>query len=942
MLRVFLSSTYVDLVEHRRKVAASLAKAGHGVIGMEDFAASDQRPLARCLAEVERCDVCIGIVAWKLGFQPTEGNPQRRSITELEIRHAQDLDKTCLIFLLQEGVTWLPEHFDLGNPPRPIDQFRETLKREFTVDYFTSPDDLAAKVLAAIRKWEEEKSPQEASATERSEFPVRPMPETLAARLPGLFAALTLGLWNYRQAEQFRQKLLRLFLSDGLESAVVGPDFRIPFQERAEQAERGRITVVSGPAGVGKTTYVSKMLRDLESTVDVVILLRGGRLTGATAAAAHLAIEKEILRFFSETLMLEEGRRLSPAGVAYALRWKRVLFVLEDLHQAGAARDVLHRLREYLEHRRCWGEHITLIATTREPQEALVSQLGTGATVIPLRPLAQEQAQRFFFELCRENGLEPARLVEHGDKIAKAFPTEAVRTPLFIVICAWLASPLSRYLDLGRVLEMSASEVFDTFILHLFLRSGEPEEAHRRFRDVYEGLALALWPDWEDCRRDRVEDHLAKLDPAGRYSLRFLEGNGFLFRPGYQILRTFFPHHTMADYLAASAMARHRDFSKLPSALPGRVDGLIPFLAELADSEDLLERIAQEDMLLFLRVVEQRSRRGDRQLPVRKIISQMALWACQQRDDKESPELWVRIRDLLEERVGAWWIESLCEEVRQAGIVAPRGIAALAALDRPQTHDLLCAVLKEPGSEERFRPACESLEVQRFLLSVVKGQSEESLGRRAFRFLWSLKRLQVQDELERWTSEHVARLEKSDVQALCEHRGAAGAGLLGRALKDSSMALRRSISSLVEEALGRVLIPCGTYEVSIEDGQTRKVRVSHPFLVPPLNEPLPGRFNSMEALKTGLERRQGGKIQIMTRLQACIALNYFPHQGSRRGVLFNPPDDATPEVFWNEEGRLGLYVIPNTRTAALQPVSAAPPGEGGVLTKVTFRPVERV
>jgi hypothetical protein len=393
MLRVFLSSTYVDLVEHRRKVAASLARAGHGVIGMEDFAASDQRPLAKCLAEVERCEVCIGIVAWKLGFKPMEGNPQGRSITELEIRYAQDLGRPCLIFLLQEGVAWLPEHVDLGEPPRPIDQFRSTLKQEFVVNHFASPDDLAAKVLAAIRKWEEEKSPQGARAIERSELPARTMPETLAVRLPGRFAAITLGLWNYRQAERFRQRLLRVFLSDGIESTVVGPDFRIPFQEREERTEWGRITVVSGPAGVGKTTYVSKMLRDLATAVDVVILLRGGRLTGATAATAHLAIEQETLRFFSETLMLEEGRRLSPAGVAYALRWRRVLLVLEDLHQAGAARDVLHRLREYLEQRRCWGEHITLIATTREPQEALVSQLGTGATVIPLRPLAQEPAR---------------------------------------------------------------------------------------------------------------------------------------------------------------------------------------------------------------------------------------------------------------------------------------------------------------------------------------------------------------------------------------------------------------------------------------------------------------------------------------------------------------------------------------------------------------------
>jgi hypothetical protein len=942
MLRVFLSSTYADLVEYRRKVLDSLAKAGHQAVGMEHFTASDQRPLAKCLADVEECDLCIGILAWRLGFQPEEGNPQGKSITELEIRHAQSLGKPCLIFILHEDVPWPPKHSDDGAKPRPIDRLRQALERELIAAHFTSPDDLAAQVLAALGQWEK-KHPQRNLPADRSVSPAQPpLPAVLATRLPGRLAAATLGRWDYHRAAQFRQRLLHLFLADGLERTVVSPDFKIPFQERTERHDKGRVMVISGPAGVGKTTYISKMLRDFAQAVDLIVVLRGGKLTGTTEAVAHLAIEQEILSFFSETLVLEQGRRLSPAGVAHALGSKRVLFVLEDLHQAGSAKDVLRRLRDYLEARHSWGDHLTLVATTREPRETLVSQLGEEAAVIALRPLAQEQAQRFFFALCRDNGLEQARLVENGDKIAKAFATEAVRTPLFIVICAWLASPLSRFLDLGRVLEMSASEVFDTFILHLFIRSGEPEEGHRRFREVYEGLALALWPDWEDCRRDRVEGDLGQLDLTGRFHLGFLEGNGFLFRPGYQVLRIFFPHHAMADYLAASAMARQRDFSKLHSVLPGRMEGLVPFLAELADTEDLLERMAEADMLLFLQVAEQRSRRGDRQLPIQKILAQMALWACQEEEGNQSPDLWVRVRDLLEGRVGAWWLEKLCQEIRRAGTLSPRGIEALVAVDRPPAHDLLCEVLAGAGSEELFRQACGSSAVQQFLLRLVQERSDASVGHLAFRLLWSQKALQVHPELERWTADHVARLDKTDVQTLCTQQGTAGAGLLGRALKEESISLKQTISSTVEETLRRVLIPCGTYDVPGEDQQTRRVRVSHPLLVPPLNEPLPGRFNSLEAVKVGLERRQGGKVQVMTKHQASIALNYFSHQGNRRGVLFNAPEDGTPEIFWDEADLLGLYVIPNTRTTALQPLSAAPPGGGRVLTKVTFRPVERL
>ncbi len=941
MLRVFVSSTYVDLIEYRGKVLDGLAKAGHLAVGMEHFTASDQRPLAKCLASVAECDLYLGIIAWRLGFQPTEGNPQRRSITELELRHAQALGKPCLLFLLQEGVPWLPAHIDDGVKPRPIDRLRLALKKELTVDHFANPDDLATKVLAALRRWEE-KGAQRPPAPERAGPLAKPLPVGPASRLPGRLVAATLGRWDYYRAAAFRERLLRVFLADGLERTVVSPDFKIPFQERPERPDKRRVLVVTGPAGVGKTTYVSRMLRDFEQTVDLVVVLRGSKLAGTSEAGAHLAIEQEILSFFSETLVLEQSRRLSPAAVAHALGGKRVLLVLEDLHQAGSAKDVLRGLRDYLEARHAWADHLLIIATTREPREALVAQLGEEAAVFALRPLAQEQAQRFFFTLCRENGLEQARLVEHGDKIASAFATEAVRTPLFIVICAWLASPRSQFLDLGQVLEMSTSEVFDTFILHLYIRSGEPEEGHRRFREVYEGLALALWPDWEDCRRDRVENHLAQLDRTGRVNLGFLERNGFLFRPGYQVSRVFFPHHAMADYLAASAMVWQRDFGKLRSVLPGRVEGLVPFLAELADTEQLLERIAEEDLSIFLQVAEQRSRRGERQLPVQKVLTQMALWACQEEEGRQTPALWVRVRDLLEGRVAGWWLDKLCQEVRHAGALSARGIQALVALDRPLTHELLCQTLASAGSEESFRQASLFPEVQQFLLRLVRKRSDASLGHLAFRLLWSQQALAVQSELERWTAEHVAQLDRADVQALCAHLGTAGAGLLGRALQEESIAVKQSVSSLVEESLKRVLIPCGTYEVPVESQQTRRVRVSHPLLVPPLNEPLAGRFNSLDALKVSLERRQEGKVQVMTKYQASIALNYFSHQANRRGVLFNAPEDGTPEVFWDEADRLGLYVIPNTRTTALQPLSAAPPGGGRVLTKATFRPVERL
>jgi hypothetical protein len=104
MTKIYLSSTYDDLKEHRRIVFDSLRKSGDEVIAMEDYVATDQRPVEKCLEDVEKSDIYVGIFAFRYGYIPAEGhgNPEQLSITELEFRHAESLDKPCLIFLAND------------------------------------------------------------------------------------------------------------------------------------------------------------------------------------------------------------------------------------------------------------------------------------------------------------------------------------------------------------------------------------------------------------------------------------------------------------------------------------------------------------------------------------------------------------------------------------------------------------------------------------------------------------------------------------------------------------------------------------------------------------------------------------------------------------------------------------------------------------------------
>ena len=109
MAVIYISSTYEDLKDHREAVYRALRRLGHDVHAMEDYVATDARPLDKCLGDVAAADVYLGIFAWRYGFVPNKDNPQGQSITEREYRHAVERGKPCLIFLLHEDADWKPQ-----------------------------------------------------------------------------------------------------------------------------------------------------------------------------------------------------------------------------------------------------------------------------------------------------------------------------------------------------------------------------------------------------------------------------------------------------------------------------------------------------------------------------------------------------------------------------------------------------------------------------------------------------------------------------------------------------------------------------------------------------------------------------------------------------------------------------------------------------------------
>jgi len=141
MISIYISSTYKDLIEHRKAVIQTLHKMKKITVSMEDYTASDERPLDKCLNDVARCDIYIGIFAFRYGFVPDhKDNPNKLSITELEYRKALECEKPCLIFIADE-IGW---PMPMRSRPTPSSSAIGSARRLTSASWICAPPSVLA------------------------------------------------------------------------------------------------------------------------------------------------------------------------------------------------------------------------------------------------------------------------------------------------------------------------------------------------------------------------------------------------------------------------------------------------------------------------------------------------------------------------------------------------------------------------------------------------------------------------------------------------------------------------------------------------------------------------------------------------------------------------------------------------------------------------------
>jgi tetratricopeptide (TPR) repeat protein len=241
VLRIFISSTAIDLRDYRDKVRDAVLRLQDLPIAMETFSAQSGQPATECMRMAAEADAVICIVAHRYGYVPPKelGGDGKRSITWLEVDAAKGAGKPVFAFLVDPKAPWteLKEQDRLTQEPpektpeivdavRKLQEFRAYLERESTRQFFASPEELAKHVAIALANF----------APNLSHAPV----STTRVWQPLFCHAL-------QPAQHFRGREAKLQrLKDWLESPVT-PD---------------RVVSVVAAGGTGKTALVNKALHE--------------------------------------------------------------------------------------------------------------------------------------------------------------------------------------------------------------------------------------------------------------------------------------------------------------------------------------------------------------------------------------------------------------------------------------------------------------------------------------------------------------------------------------------------------------------------------------------------------------------------------------------------------------------------------------------------------
>lgn len=240
--KAFVSSTFIDLKDHRAHVISSLRRAGFFVDPMEDWPADSDEPKQFSQDRLTGCHLCILLVALRRGFVP---DGETRSITQLEYDAAVKQGVDILPFLLDEDGPWFRKFDEMDKDPE-LGKWRDFLGKKHGKQLFKL-DPRSIELTGALGRWLTKKNGEQPDRgkTKRTNWPQNKSP------YPGL-----------------------VWFDDEYASLFFGRDREVgELIDKMSQPE-GRVLLVVGASGAGKSSVVSAGVWQA--------IIKQGRLPGST------------------------------------------------------------------------------------------------------------------------------------------------------------------------------------------------------------------------------------------------------------------------------------------------------------------------------------------------------------------------------------------------------------------------------------------------------------------------------------------------------------------------------------------------------------------------------------------------------------------------------------------------------------------------------------
>ena len=155
-LHIMISSTTMDLPDHRREVSEAILRMGHTPVMMEFGSAEwNSDAIKFSLEKVEKSQVYIGIFALRYGHikEDLVRNPDQLSVTELEYRHALKLGIPTLNFVAKKTHRFEEDQIDFDAEKRDkLNRLKTELVESGILGFFNDPAELRSLVLQSLHE----------------------------------------------------------------------------------------------------------------------------------------------------------------------------------------------------------------------------------------------------------------------------------------------------------------------------------------------------------------------------------------------------------------------------------------------------------------------------------------------------------------------------------------------------------------------------------------------------------------------------------------------------------------------------------------------------------------------------------------------------------------------------------------------------------------------